>query len=496
MQSPENQLEHKLSDFYRFANFIAHTFDVQDMFRQLVRFLAETFTATTAAIFLYHPEFKQLKLAVYHSQLAHIDWVAFQSALSPKILLLLSKYRKAVLSRTQSDEVGCEFMFAPLTSPHKTLGIVVVEKQQTHSSQPSQQLSDTQQPHFTTQDLYILGAVTLMVSNRITNLQRFLVRKRHVNRLEALNQITLKLSSMLNTQTIYEEAVTDVAKLLHCRKSCILYVKEECLHIGYIVGNTQESANMLVPLDGALAGALHHSRTIHTDTIPSFFEPVSGSGACLIVPVLRSFEKTSKPQEIICVAESLRNNPFTRQDKNLLSFIANQVGIALANAALYEKATVDFLTKVYVRGHFFEKLQESLRECERKFLAASLLMLDIDLFKRVNDTYGHPVGDCVLQELGELLKNCIRQHDMVGRYGGEEFVVFLHATTYESAFKIAERIRLTIANHIFAAGKLSWPVTVSIGVVQYLPPENSDSWVARADQALYKAKHNGRNRVC
>jgi diguanylate cyclase (GGDEF)-like protein len=129
--------------------------------------------------------------------------------------------------------------------------------------------------------------------------------------------------------------------------------------------------------------------------------------------------------------------------------------------------------------------------------AFSLLMIDVDNFKKVNDEYGHPAGDSVLKELARIIKETVRTVDVVGRYGGEEFVAVLPHTAHALAMETAERLRRTIHDHIFLAGDRKVHVTVSVGVASY-PSPNVDSpatLIREADQALYRAKEAGRDLV-
>ncbi len=129
--------------------------------------------------------------------------------------------------------------------------------------------------------------------------------------------------------------------------------------------------------------------------------------------------------------------------------------------------------------------------------AFSLLMIDVDNFKKVNDEYGHPAGDAVLKELARIIKETVRTVDVVGRYGGEEFVAVLPHTAHELAVETAERVRRRIQEQVFLAGESKIHVTVSVGVASY-PSAKVDSpstLIREADQALYRAKEAGRDRV-
>ncbi|WP_204665113.1 diguanylate cyclase [Fusibacter tunisiensis] len=158
-----------------------------------------------------------------------------------------------------------------------------------------------------------------------------------------------------------------------------------------------------------------------------------------------------------------------------------------------ELALRDQLTGIYNRLSFFEFAEKEVAKCKRTKKPMHLLMFDIDFFKKVNDTFGHAKGDLVLREISGLVQSSIRSYDILGRYGGEEFMVLMPDIDCENAKDVAERIRLEIECHEFeGVGR----VTVSIGLAQYTSPESIESLIDRADQALYVAKETGRNRVC
>lgn len=165
---------------------------------------------------------------------------------------------------------------------------------------------------------------------------------------------------------------------------------------------------------------------------------------------------------------------------------------------LAKLAHTDYLTGLNNRRHFMEKAQHELSRALRYRSECSILMLDIDLFKVVNDTYGHHVGDTVLQELSSYCQKTVRSIDILGRLGGEEFVVFLPETGDEKALEVAERLRMGIEQTPMAhVGDQVIQVTVSIGLMSGGREGASlDELLDFADQALYEAKRSGRNRVC
>jgi diguanylate cyclase (GGDEF)-like protein len=172
--------------------------------------------------------------------------------------------------------------------------------------------------------------------------------------------------------------------------------------------------------------------------------------------------------------------------------------LSALNKELLEISIADGLTQVYNRRYLMERLRQEVKRASRYGPAVSLLMIDIDHFKKVNDTFGHQAGDAVLAGVAGLIKWKLRETDLIARYGGEEFCVIATGTEQAGAVLLAERLRQLVAEAVFEHGGNRLMVTVSIGVVAWEPSLKDDyeQLIRRADKALYCAKDQGRNRVC
>jgi len=164
---------------------------------------------------------------------------------------------------------------------------------------------------------------------------------------------------------------------------------------------------------------------------------------------------------------------------------------------LRKRSLTDPLTRLANRRLFFEQLAKQIKRAETHGQPLSCLMLDLDFFKNVNDTFGHQFGDHVLRNIASILKTYCREIDTIARYGGEEFTVIMPNTTPEDAEVLAERLRAKVASHVFARGDASTKLTVSIGVAGWTPdrPVTSENLLHEADAALYEVKASGRNGV-
>lgn len=167
-----------------------------------------------------------------------------------------------------------------------------------------------------------------------------------------------------------------------------------------------------------------------------------------------------------------------------------------SHAKLEQLATTDALTQLANRKQIMKSLLTHFDYYQRYATEFSILMIDIDHFKKINDTFGHLAGDAILMQIATIFKETLRNVDIAGRYGGEEFLVILAETSGEKAKHTAERIRQAVEQHIFTYEKYSLKISISVGVARILQNErNENTLVSRADQALYLAKENGRNRV-
>ncbi len=206
----------------------------------------------------------------------------------------------------------------------------------------------------------------------------------------------------------------------------------------------------------------------------------------------------------LIIADNLyTRKPITENDLKMFAMLANQAGLAIENSRLYEiikhKSHTDAITRLWNHGFFQDKLTQEIEKANKTHQTVSLIMIDIDNFKELNDIYGHQNGDIVLKEIANILRDSSRDGDYVCRYGGEEFSVILTQTNKDQGFIIAERIRQKIEEYCFPkfSSEEQLKVTVSIGLAAF--PEDAqtkESLVSQSDKAMYCAKFSGKNQTC
>jgi diguanylate cyclase (GGDEF)-like protein len=233
-------------------------------------------------------------------------------------------------------------------------------------------------------------------------------------------------------------------------------------------------------------------------------ESVSRNHACLAntkkgvrIRDLGSTNGTFINDELVEGERELRNGDLVKIGRTIFKFIAGGNIESAYHDEIYRLTTMDGLTQVHNRRYFDEQLEREISRSRRYERGLSLVMLDIDHFKRINDVHGHLAGDYVLRQLASTVRVRIRREDVFARYGGEEFGIILPEIDLKGARQFAEKVRQMVEQQQFNFDKHAIPVTVSLGV-SMLGVEHRDAaeLVCAADENLYEAKSSGRNRVC
>jgi len=331
--------------------------------------------------------------------------------------------------------------------------------------------------------------------------------QQHIRRLETINTVSRQLMQSLDTDQVLALLNATILDTIEADTYFIGMLKGDEIQLDLFYDDGEFYNGLRVPLEGTLASwVINNQKPLF---LPDLRDDVQLEG--VKVRIIGK-EKTSlswvgvplKAVNIngVMALASYKPNTFDLADLELLSSLAQHVTLALDNtirhAQVEEQARLDTLTGVYNHGYFLKRLAEQARETTDAKTPLSLIMLDIDYFKQYNDTYGHLVGDQILNSLCTAIKQHIKQGDAVGRWGGEEFIISLPNATGEQATQVAKRISETMAAlRVEDREQRTVPVpTVSQGIGIF-PSEADEIYhlIDLADRRLYVAKERGRNQI-
>ena len=340
------------------------------------------------------------------------------------------------------------------------------------------------------------------------------------NQMEVLYSVGQRITANLNRKNIYKIIAEEIKNLIQCDVLQISLINDEKKTLEYKLCMKLEDKLEMPPInldDENRFGvyAINHKQEIlindlkreyykYFNNFEEFIEKLAEeqsrtlerfSQSLIFVPIMID----SKVIGVIGV-QAYEKNAFTLKDVNTLKVLSTYVGIALENSRLYKeikyRANYDVLTKIFNRREALRKSEKIYNKVKKYYDSYWVMMVDLDNFKKINDTYGHQTGDKVLASIAKVIKESIRECDIVGRYGGEEFIVIVKDDK-NSYLKIAERIRNNVENTVINIGENEIiKVTSSIGITKMDATDKTfQQIISEADKALYEAKNSGKNKV-
>jgi diguanylate cyclase (GGDEF)-like protein len=331
--------------------------------------------------------------------------------------------------------------------------------------------------------------------------------ERNIIQLYTLYNISKSLSTESEMDKLLNQVVKEVSHALKVHRMNIMLVNEDRTEMSIVAGfgMPHQEKDVKVKLSEGIYGLVSQTGQAEVfndlETNPRF-KAIHGIDDDTSSVICAPFKGHGQVIGIVN-AYKLGGESFDTAAFELLMAASNQVGIALENARLFEETRVlsitDGLTALYNRRYFMERLAEEFDRTKRYKRPLSLIFIDIDHFKKFNDTNGHPEGDLLLRSFAEIMKKFARKYDVVARYGGEEFIIILPETDKEMAKITAERLRSEVEKTDFKGGQTQplGRVTISSGVASFQEDTASfEELIKMADDAMYRAKEDGRNRVC
>lgn len=317
--------------------------------------------------------------------------------------------------------------------------------------------------------------------------------------LKNLYETTRALSSILDFEQLLKEVLIIAEELLRVKKCTVLLSKSSGKNLS-LYAELKKNKKMLYdpPISISDCTAVDSEQYNFNNSQIETGVYYANEDQILELPLISHGKVIGLIQ-----LQALEENGFNDTERKNFTVFANATAVAIDNAWLHkemqELIIIDELTGLYNYRYLRNKLSEETRRADRYHQNLSLLMIDCDYFKKLNDSQGHETGNIVLREITDIISHAVRDVDIVARYGGEEFMVILPQTNMESALEIAERIRTQVEKSYFtnSQGQRDLKATVSIGAAIYPDGlKSSNELLEKVDRAMYISKNNGRNQVC
>lgn len=336
--------------------------------------------------------------------------------------------------------------------------------------------------------------------------------EKHIYDLQQMLEISRSFCTTIELAPLVESILYIAMAQMRVTGAGIFVINEITQKDGYVLSDhysgiaIDPTMEYKIPINSKLVEFLTQSNNVYTLSELKEFVPDSTDykmlqtlSPSLIVPLILK----NRLNGILVLGERIfvdgMETSYTSYERDEIQTIASLASVAVHNASLIEQASTDMMTHLKLKFFFFNVLEDKLDNAFAKNEKLSILMFDIDFFKKFNDTYGHACGDYVLQFVAKIIKESIRDEDMACRYGGEEFTVMLCDTDVQGAYLVAERIRKRIEESELVYENNRMHLTISGGIsvfsVEENPVRSAIVLVNQADKALYASKENGRNRI-
>src|SRR5215471_3519025 len=373
----------------------------------------------------------------------------------------------------------------PLLARNEVVGVLDL-----HSDQPD---------CFKAEVIDVLTLLATQAALALENARLHALERRRAGQLEVINAVARQTTALLDLDELLAVVCHQLLEWFRADHATVVLVENDALRVRAYQGRLTPSfamGSVIAPGEGTVARALASGRSILENDVTGVQGYIAGFAEArseICVPLIFGGARLG-----VLVLNSAAKGAFDAADQQPLESVADICAAAIQNASNFhrvkELAYIDGLTGIHNRRFFEMRIVEELERATRFQGRVSVIMADIDHFKRLNDEFGHLLGDEILRSVSDILKQQLRKMDMVCRYGGDEFAIVVPETIGSNAARVAEKLRRQIETHHFPG--VPRPVTISCGVADYPTHGGTrDEVVAAADSALYFAKQAGRNRV-
>lgn len=481
----------KIAILYDASQAVLSTFDLDEVLSQILCIMRDYFHIAHVAILLMDQKTQTL-----HAR-SHAGWNKESEAthipLGRGLIGTAAKLRRPIYAPDVASDpryiltipTTCSELAVPLLVRNQVVGVLDCQ-----SDQPGFFDADT---------IDLLTLFSTQASIALQNAQLYSEERKRARQLEAINALSRNTTAVLDLDELLEKSCATILEAFPVDHIAILLLDNQTL----VLRAHRGRLTVLIPPGGEIApGTGLTQRAVQSG------RPVIENDVSAIAGYIPGFSETRSEMCLplvtlgetigVLTLESATPGAFTPNDVQPLESVADICAAAIQNARYFERmrqmAYVDGLTGIFNRRYFEMRISEEIERARRYENDLSLVMVDIDHFKRLNDEFGHLLGDEVLRQVSNLFGLNLRKSDIVCRYGGEEFVVLMPQTPVDQAGSATDKLRKTVENWTFPG--VARPVTISAGVAAFpADGDDRDALVEAADRALYAAKQGGRNRV-
>jgi diguanylate cyclase (GGDEF)-like protein len=481
----------KIAILYDASQAVLSTFDLDEVSEHILRIMRDYFQLQHGAILLLNPATGDLETRSVTG--ATMDECCGRVRIGEGLVGSAAKLKLPVYSQDVSKDPRYVPIFA---STRSELAIPLMLRDEVAG------VLDCQSDHlnfFDNETTDLLTLFSTQASIAIQNAQLYALEQRRAKQLEAINMIARQTTAVTDIDKLLADVTAQIMKSFRADAVCIFLQEEGKLVPRACQGNLTPLFSIGEPVAsvrGICKQAIAHNTPMLVQDVKreSAYEArFKETGSELLLPLV-SFGETIGTLAL----ESAVANGFHTEDIKPLESVADICAAAIQNARYFQKvkqqADRDGLTGGYNRRFFENRILEELDRAKRYRTPLSVLMVDVDNFKKLNDEFGHLLGDEVLKQVSRLFMENTRKSDVVCRYGGDEIAVMVTETPGPNALRVAEKLRATVSKWEFPG--VPRPVTLSIGIAEFpLHGATRDEIIKAADQALYVAKQEGRNRA-
>jgi len=478
----------KVAILYDASQAVMSTFDLDEVLSSILGILRDYFQMQNAGVLLIDPITGDLVVRSDFGRLVNHKIVPKGAGINGAAVKLkrpvyapdVTKDSRYLVGDTQTKSE----LAIPLIVRDEVVGVLDMQSDQTD--------------FFDKETIDLMTLFSTQASIAIENARLYSRERRRAQQMEAINAVARQTTALVEVDQLLNKVCKEMLERFPADQVSILLLEDGELFEKARMGRLTPTVELgtRIPLTGLAGRALETSQPVLVNDVSRRVEFIRGAEEVkseLCLPLIVFGEKLG-----VMVLGSATTNGFLLEDVPALESLADICAAAIQNSRHFERtkqlAYLDGLTGIFNRRFFEMRIQEEIQRAGRYENELSVLMLDLDHFKRLNDEFGHLLGDEVLRQVTVIFQNQLRKGDVCCRYGGEEFALLLPNTSTENAVEVAEKLRRTVESWVFPG--VARPLTLSAGVAGFPQHGNTrDEIIAAADSALYFAKQNGRNRV-